>query len=105
MPTPTTSLTAKIRTAPKQPGCYLFKSERGNIIYVGKAKSLHSRVRQYFQGSRGIDDKIGRLVRSIRDVEYRVTASELDALLLEHRLIKQYKPWYNSQLKADRLHP
>lgn len=91
--------------APKAPGCYLFKNSSGTVIYVGKAKNLYRRVRQYFSKTHEPDDKLFHLVREAVSVEYRLTDSELDALILEYKLIKQFRPWYNSQLKRDVRHP
>lgn len=95
----------KIREAPEQPGCYLFKNKLGYIIYVGKAKILHNRVKSYFTPAAAGHWRTAELVTKIADVEYRVTKSELDALLLEYMLIKQYKPWFNSQMKPDKTRP
>lgn len=94
-----------IEPAPESPGCYLFKDKSGRVIYAGKAKNLRKRVRQYFQRKEFDWGKLKELVKNIAGVEYRVTGTELDALLLEYRLIKQYKPRYNAQLKADTEHP
>ncbi len=92
-------LLAKIKNAPMQPGCYLYRDCMGNVIYIGKAKVLRNRVRQYFAKRREDDSaKLYNLVRVIADVEYQVTPTERDALMLEYRLIKKYKPWFNSQL-------
>lgn len=101
------ALSEKVRQAPAGPGCYLFKDVLGHIIYVGKGKSIRNRVRQYFQSSRHEQmwDKMWTLVHTIADVDFVETATELDALLEEYRLIKQYRPWFNSQLKRDRVHP
>lgn len=100
------NLQEKINRAPKGPGCYLYKDIDGTVIYVGKAKILRNRVRQYFQKSyHGDWEKISRLVKTIADVEFFETGSELDALLHEHRLIKKYRPWFNTQLKSDKRHP
>lgn len=98
-------LKEKLRAVPKQPGCYLFKDSMGNVIYVGKAKSLSSRVRSYFSAAAKKDERIQGLIRQIEDVEYHVTPTETDALLQEYRLIKALKPWFNSQLKRDTPHP
>lgn len=100
------SLITKINTAPCLPGCYLYKNKIGRIIYIGKAKHLRNRVRQYFRPSTIVDNpKLQGLVKAIVDVEYRITETELDALLLEYQLIKKYKPWYNSQFIQDLQHP
>ncbi|MGF7012459.1 excinuclease UvrABC nuclease subunit [Lachnospiraceae bacterium PF1-22] len=95
------SLSEKVKAAPKSAGCYLFKDKEGTIIYVGKSKCLCDRVKQYFQPSNQQDEKGLLLGKLIADVEYRVTASDLDALLLEYRLIKKYQPWFNVQHKYD----
>lgn len=96
------TLIKKINAAPQQSGCYLYKNDSGRIIYVGKAKNIRNRVRQYFQPSTILENtKLQALVHSIVDVEYRITDTELNALLLEYQLIKQYKPWFNSQFKRD----
>lgn len=99
------TLKNKITTAPKLPGNYLFRDSMGNIIYVGKAKSLRARVRSYFTAAAQKDERIEELIRQIADVDFSVTSSETEALLQEYRLIKQHKPWFNSQLKRDTPHP
>lgn len=93
----------KLATLPDQPGCYLMKNDRGQIIYVGKAKNLKNRVRSYFSGSH--DAKTQRLVNDIADFEYIVTSSEIEALILEMNLIKEHDPKYNVMLKDDKSYP
>jgi excinuclease ABC subunit C len=93
----------KLATIPDLPGSYQFKNDQGVIIYVGKAKSLKKRVSSYFTGSH--DAKTARLVMNIADIEYIVTSSELDALLLELNLIKKYNPRYNIMLTDDKTYP
>ncbi|MEO3946892.1 excinuclease ABC subunit UvrC [Gorillibacterium sp. CAU 1737] len=93
----------KLALLPDQPGCYLMKNEEGKIIYVGKAKVLKNRVRSYFTGSH--DGKTQRLVSEIRDFEYIVTASNMEALILECNLIKKHSPRYNVLLKDDKTYP
>jgi len=93
----------KLTLLPDQPGCYLMKDRQGTIIYVGKAKILKNRVRSYFTGSH--DGKTLRLVNEIEDFEYIVTSSNIEALLLELNLIKQYDPKYNVMLKDDKSYP
>lgn len=93
----------KLSLLPDQPGCYLMKNEEGTIIYVGKAKVLKNRVRSYFTGSH--DAKTQRLVMDIRDFEYIVTPSNMEALILECNLIKQHLPYYNVKLKDDKTFP
>jgi len=85
---------------PHRPGCYLYKDAKGKIIYVGKAKDLAKRVSQYFQ-KRDLDDKTAQLVNDIRDVEFITTSNEVEALLLEQSLIRQYDPKYNIDLKGN----
>lgn len=95
-------LKMKIKQAPLQPGCYLFKDADGRIIYVGKAKVIRNRVKQYFMKTNQQDDKGLLLAKLICDVEFRITPTERDALMEEYRLIKQYRPWFNVQHKKDR---
>src|SRR3989344_9666522 len=87
------------KQAPRQPGCYLFKDSRGRIIYVGKAKDLRQRVSSYFRRD-GHDPKTLQLVERIAGLEFIVTDNELEALLLEARLILQHQPDYNIDLKS-----
>src|SRR5690554_4976184 len=96
-------LKEKLTLVPPEPGCYLMKNKHGTIIYVGKAKILRNRVRSYFTGSH--DKKTQRLVSEIRDFEYIVTSSNIEALLLEQNLIKKYEPRYNVMLKDDKSYP
>jgi len=93
----------KLALLPDKPGCYMMKNEAGEIIYVGKAKVLKNRVRSYFTGSH--DAKTTRLVQDIRDFEYIVTASNVEALILECNMIKKYSPRYNVLLKDDKSFP
>jgi len=94
-----------LKTLPALPGVYLMKDDSGDVIYVGKAKSLDKRVRQYFQSKKNLSPKTVTLVRHIDDIEYIVTDSEIDALVLEANLIKKYKPRYNVRLKDDKRYP
>src|SRR5258708_1459024 len=82
-------LQAKIRTIPTEPGVYLYKNAEGDVIYVGKAKNLRSRVSSYFHEGRWEDAKTGTLVREAVDVDYIVVANNKEALALENNLIKQ----------------
>ncbi|MDN4607196.1 excinuclease ABC subunit UvrC [Sporosarcina highlanderae] len=93
----------KLSLLPDLPGCYLMKDRQGTIIYVGKAKILKNRVRSYFTGTH--DAKTQRLVGEIVDFEYIVTGSNIEALILELNLIKQYDPKYNIMLKDDKTYP
>ncbi|MBS1537194.1 MAG: excinuclease ABC subunit C [Bacteroidetes bacterium] len=101
---PTVELAAKVANLPTKPGIYQFKNENNTIIYIGKAKSLRNRVRSYFQ-NRPMDAKTKALITKIVDVEVIVTDSEVEALILENNLIKQFKPRYNILLKDDRTYP
>lgn len=93
----------KLSILPQQPGCYLMRDKNGTVIYVGKSKKLRNRVRSYFRGAN--DRKTQRLVQEIRDFEYMVTSSEIEALILEMNLIKKYDPRYNVMLKDDKSYP
>lgn len=94
---------AKLLNLPHQPGSYQMKDKYGEIIYVGKAKDLHARVNQYFTGAH--DFKTTRMVASIDDFDFIVTASEKEALVLEINLIKKYRPKYNIQFIDDSSYP
>lgn len=98
-----TNIEEKLPLIPLKPGCYLMKDKHGTVIYVGKSKQLRNRVRSYFKGAH--DEKTQRLVMEIRDFEYIVTSTEIDALILEMNLIKQYDPKYNIMLKDDKSYP
>lgn len=95
----------KLKNIPPKPGCYLFKDGRGEIIYIGKAAVLRNRVRSYFQKSRAFHPKLEALVSHIKNVEWLITDSEVEALILENNLIKQYQPRYNIDLKDDKSFP
>ena len=99
------TLEEKLKNLPTAPGVYLYKDVAGKIIYVGKAKNLRNRVRSYFQSGRGHDVKTRELVRHISDLEFIVTDTEVEALVLESNLIKQHKPRYNVLLKDDKQYP
>jgi len=98
-------LQEKIRTIPTEPGVYLYKNAEGEVIYVGKAKNLRSRVSSYFHEGRWEDAKTGTLVREAVDVEYIVVANNKEALALENNLIKQRKPRFNILLRDDKTYP
>ncbi len=100
-----TDLQEKLRTLPAAPGVYLHKNKDGKIIYVGKAKSLRSRVRQYFQSARNQDYKTRELVARIVDFEFIVVDNEIEALMLESNLIKKHKPRFNILLRDDKQYP
>lgn len=99
-----TAMEDKLKLLPDKPGVYLMLSEEGKIIYVGKASSLRSRVRSYFRDSTD-QAKILAMVRHIKDIDYIVTDTEVEALILECNLIKKHKPKYNVFLKDDKTYP
>jgi excinuclease ABC subunit C len=98
-------LAEKVSHLPEQPGVYLMKDEQGRIIYVGKAVVLKNRVRSYFQSSRNHSPKVLAMVSRIADLEYIITASEVEALILECNLIKKHHPKYNISLRDDKTYP
>ena len=98
-------LQQKIRSIPASPGVYLYKNAEGEVIYVGKAKSLRHRVSSYFHEGRVSDAKTGTLVREAVDVDYIVVANNKEALALENHLIKQKKPRFNILLRDDKTYP
>ncbi|MCK6542604.1 excinuclease ABC subunit UvrC [bacterium] len=95
----------KLEHLPKTPGCYLFKNGEGKIIYIGKAKILRNRVRQYFQEGKRDDTKVAVMVSKVVDLEIIQTDSEIEALILESNLVKEHKPRYNIELKDDKSFP
>ena len=99
------TLSQKLETLPKVPGVYLMHNAKGRIIYVGKAINLASRVRSYFHTSAQENSKTRRLVGEIRDIEWIITDSEVEALILEANLIKKHRPRYNVRLKDDKRYP
>jgi len=92
-------------TLPLKPGCYIMKNASGEVIYVGKAVSLRSRVRSYFQDHADHDRKTLKLVAQVADLEWIVVGSELEALILEMNLIKKHRPRFNVRLKDDKRYP
>ena len=99
------TLQRKLDTLTDQPGVYLWKDAEGNVLYVGKAKRLRSRVRSYFAADPGSSLKLAYLVRQIADIETIVVPSEAQSLLLENNLIKEYLPKFNVRLKDDKSYP
>ena len=95
----------KLSNLPAKPGVYLFKNKDGKVIYVGKAKILRNRIRSYFQNSLPFDPKLKILAKNIADLDYIITDSEVEALILEANLIKEHKPRYNINLKDDKSFP
>lgn len=94
-----------IKNLPDKPGVYLMKDINENVIYVGKAISLKNRVRQYFRSSFIADAKVRAMVSHVEEFEYIVTDTEMEALILENNLIKEYKPQYNILLRDDKTYP
>src|SRR5215468_1138556 len=98
-------LLEKAAQLPLNPGVYLYKDAHGKVIYVGKAKSLRSRVRSYFSEDRLADAKTDTLIAEARDVDYILVDNEKEALALENNLIKQWKPRFNILLRDDKTYP
>ncbi len=96
---------AQIKDWPKDPGVYLMRDDSQRILYVGKAKNLKNRIRSYFQKAETLSKKTRVLVKRIASIEFQVTQTELEALLLECNLIKKYRPRYNIRLKDDKSYP
>ena len=105
MLSPAMDLRQKIATLPTGPGVYLYKNAEGQVIYIGKAKSLRSRVRTYFLEGASDDAKTGSLLREAVDLDYIVVANEKEALALENNLIKQKQPRFNVLLRDDKTYP
>ena len=97
-------LKRKLGDLPQRPGCYLYRDEGGNLLYVGKAKVLRNRVKSYFQ-NKSLDAKTRRLVARIWDIELIVCETELEALVLENNLIKEHFPPFNILLRDDKSYP
>jgi excinuclease ABC subunit C len=95
----------KLRHLPNRPGIYLFKDDAGGILYVGKAKSLRSRVRSYFSAAAPESLKTREMVRRVHDLDSMVVGSEAEALILENNLIKEYHPRFNINLRDDKTYP
>lgn len=98
-------LAEKLARIPISPGCYLFKDGQGQVLYVGKAVNLRSRVRSYFQKGPGHTARITLMVRVVKDVETVLTDTEMEALILESTLIKKHQPPYNVRLRDDKSYP
>jgi excinuclease ABC subunit C len=98
-------LDQQLEALPAKPGVYLFKDEKDNVLYVGKAASLYHRVLSYFGSSNTVSAKTERLMTQVRDFDFYVTNSEQEAILLESSLIKRYRPRYNVRLKDDKSYP
>jgi excinuclease ABC subunit C len=98
-------LREKVRQFPTSPGVYLMKDAAGRVIYVGKAVNLRSRASSYFTSAAADDRRTADLVRAVRDVDFIATDSEVDALLMEARLVKDIQPQFNQELKDDKTFP
>ena len=95
----------RLKQIPKKPGVYFFKDTSSHILYIGKAKELRTRVRSYFQKNRHQSAKNISMIKKIRDVDWIVVSSEVEALLTEANLIKKYQPFYNVNLRDDKSFP
>ncbi len=95
----------RLKAVPANPGCYIYRDEKGEVLYVGKALSLKNRVRSYFQKSARHGPRIERLVNKTRDIEWIVVDTEVEALVLECNLIKEHRPPYNVRLRDDKSYP
>ena len=95
----------RLKHLPQQPGVYIFKDKEGQVIYVGKAIILRNRVRSYFQSPERLHPKVRAMMNRVADLDYVVTSSEVEALILENNLIKEHRPRYNIDLKDDKAIP
>ena len=98
-------ITEQLKQLPTSPGVYLMKDAEGNILYVGKAANLHHRVRSYFSVGQRLPSKLKRMVARVNDIDFLITTSEQEALILELNLIKRHRPRYNVRLKDDKTFP
>src|SRR3989338_7258588 len=96
------ALSIKIKNLPFQPGVYFFKNSSGEVLYVGKAKNLKNRVKTYFLKGRKLEPRLEIMKKQIRDLDYIMVSSEVESLILENNLIKQYRPRYNVQMRDDK---
>jgi len=99
------NLTEQVDNLPQKPGVYLMKGEKGEILYIGKAASLRNRVRSYFTGLSKLPRKTALMASHVSDIEFFITGSEQEALILELNLVRKYRPRYNIQLKDDKTFP
>ncbi len=98
-------LEIRLKELPAEPGCYLMRDGDDRILYIGKSKSLRSRVRSYFRESHDLSPRISLMVRQVHEIEFIVTDSEAEALALESNLIKSHQPHFNVLLKDDKKYP
>src|ERR1700690_1629009 len=101
----TQRLDAQLRALPDQPGVYMFRGSEGEVLYVGKAKSLRKRVQSYFRRDLHATVKTAGLVERIEEIEFVAAGSETEALLLEQNLIKRHRPAFNIRLRDDKSYP
>ena len=99
------ALETRLREVPLEPGCYLMRDRDASVLYIGKAKKLRQRLRSYFRGHQFLSPRIQLMVRQIHDIDFIVTDSEVEALVLESNLIKEHQPYYNILLKDDSSYP
>ena len=95
----------QLKTLPTKPGVYLFKDEAGKVLYVGKAASLRQRVRSYFSAPHTLEPKLQKLMSRVQNLDFIVTDSEQEAIILECNLIKKNRPRFNVRLKDDKSYP
>src|SRR5919204_3868543 len=95
----------KLKALPAKPGVYLFRDEKGRVLYIGKAKSLRPRVRSYFQRSGEARATLRQLPERVADIEVVVTQNEVEALHLEQNLVKRHRPPFNVRLRDDKSFP
>ena len=95
----------QLKTLPAKPGVYLFRDKAGDVLYVGKAKSLRPRVRSYFQQNQDTRTTIQQLPDRVEDIEVIVTQNEVEALHLEQNLVKRHRPPFNVRLRDDKSFP
>ncbi|SVE54608.1 uncharacterized protein METZ01_LOCUS507462, partial [marine metagenome] len=98
-------ITEILKSVPNLPGIYIMKDSRGGILYIGKAKSLNTRVRSYFQKSRHMPARARIFTDKVRDIKFLTTSTEAEALILESNFIKKHQPRYNVLLKDDKHYP
>ena len=102
---PVTRFQERLRSMPTRPGVYIFRNDRGTVVYVGKAASLRNRVRSYFGSMHGFERKTRSLVEQIADIDFILTKTVQEALLLEATMIKRHQPFFNVRLKDDKHYP
>ena len=96
------NLVSKLKHLPPKPGVYQFKNDRGEVLYVGKAKNLKNRVKTYFQNGREWEPRLQIMREQIADLDYIVVSSEIESLILENNLIKQLEPRFNVLMRDDK---